>query len=177
MKTWLAAPSLHIVLILAAYTALGNYLGVFAVVWSSPLFAALLARPVMRLASSFRQRIRAHVWLPVHGHHFVFRSTTILVIEDDDHSRWVCLTNVQTVVGATANERALSATYPGRIKRMGRPAQTYMRDDALVAHLGKDKALGTLKFRNWVDQSIRVPGQKVRRNLGIREVADVDGLR
>ena len=45
-------PQLHIALIVAAYAALGHYLGVFALLWTSPLFAALLAWPVMKVASN-----------------------------------------------------------------------------------------------------------------------------
>ena len=130
----------------------------------------------MKLASNFRHRVRARVWLPVHGRHFVYRGTTIHVLEDEERHRWICLADMQAVVGVTASERALSVTYPDRLQLMGRPAQTYMRDDAMVAHLGKEKQLMVLKFRTWLDRSVRVPGANVRKGLRIREVVNA-GLR
>ena len=171
MKKWLRSPALHIGLIVAAYALLGYRLGVFAVVWSLPLVAALLARPVMALASNTYGRMRGHVWLPVHGQHYVFRGTTLHVVEDDDGQRWVCLADVRRVVPDAANDRTLAATYPGHLKVMGSPAQPHLRDDALVTHLGKQNNSTALKFRTWVARAVMLPGQKTRRNLGIKEAA------
>ena len=52
MKTWLAARSLHSARIEAAYAAMGHYMGVLALVWTSPLFAAILAWQVIQVASN-----------------------------------------------------------------------------------------------------------------------------
>ena len=53
IKTWLAAPpSLHSARIEAAHAALGHYLSVLALVWTSPLFAAILVWQVTKVASN-----------------------------------------------------------------------------------------------------------------------------
>jgi predicted nucleotidyltransferase len=108
--------------------------------------------------------LREHVWLPVHGTHYAFKDITVHVIEDDAHCRWVCLADVRRAVGVEANERALAATYAGCLQSMGKPAQIYMRDDALIAHLGKNKELAVLKFKAWVERNVAFPGQKLRKD-------------
>ncbi len=172
MKQWLGSPSLRIAVAIAAYALVGRYLGVIAFVFASPLFAALIARPLMTLASNIRWRMRSHVWLPLHGQHYVFKGSTIHVIEDAQHHRWVCLADVRRVIARdSVSDQTLAVTYPGQYQIMGKPAQPHLRDDALVAHLGKQNALQVLKFRTWVERAIMRPGQKTRRHFGIQEVA------
>lgn len=173
MKQWLHSPLLQIAVILGGYAWLGHYLGVFAIVWSSPLFAALLARPLMALASTVRRLIREYVWRPVHGKHYVFRDVRVRVLEDDGRFRWVCLADVRRVVPSVAGDRALELTYPDLFRTMGKPAQSYLRDDALVLHLSKQGNLTSFKFRTWVERAVVSPGQKARSNLAIQDgVAD-----
>ncbi len=167
MKHWLGFPSVQIALCLAVYALLAWQLGKFAALWTSPLLGAAIARPLTALASNIRRRAREHIWLPVHGQHYVFRGTTIHVLEDDDHCRWISLADVQKVVGATASERALATVYPGRLKTMGTPAQAHLRDDALIAHLGKENQPTALRFRTWLERNIALPARRIRRNFGI----------
>ena len=177
MKRWLGFPLVQIVLCLLAYALLAYHFGKFLALWTSPLLGAAIARPLMALASSIRRKAREHIWLPVHGQHYVFRGTTIHVLEDDDHCRWIRLADVRKVVGSTASERALAAVYPGRLKIMGTPAQAHLRDDALIAHLGKENQPTALRFRIWVERNVALPGRRVRRSLGIVvDAAEPDDL-
>ncbi|MDD5336010.1 MAG: hypothetical protein PHS32_19930 [Rhodoferax sp.] len=82
--------------------------------------------------------------------------------------RWISLADVHKVLGVTATERALAQTYPGRLKSMGEPAETHIRDDALVIHLGQKKQATALRFRTWVERNIALPGRTIRQRLGIR---------
>ncbi len=177
MKRWLGFPSVQIALCVFAYALVGYYLGRMVVVWTAPVFAYAVSRPVMALMLNFRRRVREHVWLPVHGQHYVFRDITIHVEEDDDHWRWVCLADVQKVVGNTASERALAAAYPGRVQAMGTPAQAFMRDDALVVHLGKENQQAALKFRTWAERNIALPARRVRKKFGITTDPEAPGHR
>lgn len=164
---WLKFPVVQIALWLGAYALVGFYFGKFALLVTSPLLAVGIRRPLMALASGFRHAVRSHVWLPVHGQHYVFRGITIHVLEDDRCERWVHLADVQKVVGKTAAERTLAATYPGRLKGMGSPTRPYIRDDALVAHLGKENQPEALRFSVWVERSIALPGRRKKKNLAI----------
>lgn len=104
----------------------------------------------------------------MHGHHFVFKSITIHVLEDNDRCRWISLADMQKVAGVTASERALALSYPERCKKMGRAGLAHLRDDALIEHLGNENNPMALRFRTWVDRSVSMPGRKVRKSLGIR---------
>lgn len=167
MKRWFSFPSVQIALCVSVYALVGYYLGVFAFVFALPLFATAISRPAFALLSSYRHKVLQHVWLPVHGQHYVFMGMTIHVIEDLDRCRWVSLVDVQNVVGVTANERTLTRTYPGLLKMIGQPAQMHIRDDALVNHLSKENKPAALKFRTWVERNIAFPGRTVRKRLGI----------
>ncbi len=167
MKRLLRLPSVQIALCVGAYALVGYYFGVFAVVFTAPVFATAVKRPLFALLANFRSYVRKQVWLPVHGQHYVFHDVTIHVVEDDEHYRWVSLPDVQKVVGVTATERALAQVYPGRVKAMGKPARPHIRDDALVSHLGKENLATALRFRTWLERNIAFPGRTVRKRLGI----------
>ncbi len=160
-------PFLQIALWLGAYALVGHYFGPGALVLTSPLLAVGIRRPLFALAAGFRHAVRSHVWLPVHGQHYVFRGITIHVVEDGDQCRWVRLADVHKVTGSLANERTLAAAYPGGVQTLGAPAQPHMRDDLLVTHLGKLNQPEALRLRTWVERNIARPGQRVRANTGI----------
>ena len=168
LKRWLGYPSVQIVLCTLVFAGLVWWLGPFGAVIASPLLAAAIARPIINLVGNLRQRTREATWLPVHGVHFVFKGTKIHVIEDDDHCRWVRLADMRKIDGITANESALAMTYPGKLQSMGRPVEPYLRDDALVEHLGKQGDAVALRFRTWADRTIAFPAGQVRKRLGIR---------
>ncbi len=84
MKRWFAFPSVRIALCVAAFGVLAWWAGPFATVIASPLLAVAIARPAVTLLSNLRHGVRAVTWLPVHGHHYVFKGVTMRVLEDDD---------------------------------------------------------------------------------------------
>jgi hypothetical protein len=168
MKRWLSFPSVQIALCVAAYLLVGWRLGSVALVVTSPLLAAATARPIMNLLANTRHGLRAHVLLPVHGTHYVFKGITVHVNEDEDHCRWVALADVRKCVGVTAGEGALAVTYPARVRRMGKPEQAFLRDDALVEHLAKENNPAALRMRTWVDRTISFPGRQIRKRLGVQ---------
>lgn len=167
MKRWFGLPSVQIAVCVGAYALIGYSFGAVAVVIASPVFAAVIRRPLFALLANFRSTVRKQVWLPVHGRHYVFHNVTIHVLEDDDRYRWVSLHDVQKVVGITATERALAQVYPGRVKAMGKPTRPHIRDDALVIHLSKENQATALRFKTWVERNIAFPGRTIRKRLGI----------
>lgn len=162
MKRWLTFPSIQIVLCVAAHALVGYYFGVFAFLFATPLFAAIIARSIFALVANYRRRVLEHVWFPVHGHYYVFKGTPIHVLEDHERCRWLSLVDVQKVVGVTAGERALALAYPGQLKMLGEPAHMHIRDEALISHLSKENAATALRFRTWVERNIAFPGRAGR---------------
>jgi hypothetical protein len=168
LKRWLSFPSVQIAMWVAVFGVFAWRTGPVATVVASPLLAYVIARPVLALLANFRYGVRALTWLPVHGQHYVYKGMTVRVLEDDDHCRWVCIGDANRIVAMTAGESLMTLVYPGRYARMGKPPQPYMRDDALVEHLGKERNPAAPRFRTWVDRTIAFPGRRIRGSLGIR---------
>ncbi len=163
MRQWLSIPIVQIALCTGGYVLLGYWTDKWMVLFVSPLYGALIARPLIDLTGSMRQVLRAGVWLPQHGQHYVFKGTTVHVLEDEEGWRWIRVADVQTALNTTLNTRVLAITYPERLEMMGRPAHIHMRDDALIAHLGKQNDATALRLRTWVERNIAFPAQR-RRN-------------
>ncbi len=168
MKRWLAFPSVWIALCVAVFGAFAWWAGPFATVIASPLLGVAIARPVLTLLANSRHGVRAITWLPVHGHHYVFKGITINVLEDDGHWRWVPIADANKVVAIGAGERVMLLVYPGRYARMGKPAQPCLRADALIELLARQGSPAALRFRTWVARNIAFPASRIRNNLGIR---------
>lgn len=166
--SWLQWPSVQVLLGLGLFALLGWYVGKWALLLTSPLLGALLARPLLALSSSWRHALRALVWRQSQGRHFVYKTVTLRVQQDADHYCWVALADVQTVVGPTASARALGLAYPQRLQLMGQPAQMYIREDALIAHLSKENLPAALRFRTWLERNIAAPARRTRSLYGIR---------
>lgn len=172
-KGWWTKPWLQILVCVAIYGVLAWRFWPTGTVLLSPLLAAAIARPIMNLVADVRHKMRESVWLPLHGDHYVYKSTTIRVLEDESHWRWVCLDDVRKVIPFNATENALNVTYPGRFERERRLA--YLRDDALMEHLAKATHDAPIRFRSWVEKNVFGPAAKARERLGVKpEVAEAD---
>lgn len=167
MRSLLAQPLVQIALWLGVYALVGWKFGPFGLVIAAPGLAAATVMPIWRIVAGLREGMRERVWMPVHGEHFVYKSTTIRVLEDESHFRWVCLADVRKVIDFNASEGALAAAHGARYQRMGKPAQAFLRDDALCAHLAKSTEEATQRFRTWVDRTVALPGGKVRERAGV----------
>lgn len=162
MKNWLSFPSVQIALCTVCFGLVGYWLGKYMLVFTAPAYGAAIARPVINLIANFRHTVRARVWLPVHGTHYVFKDTTIHVLEDEDNWRWLPLADVEQVLGRKLNARLLAVTYPDRLLLAGKPARMHMRDEALIEHLSKLSDPNALRFRTWLDRNIALPARRIR---------------
>lgn len=142
--------------------------GLVPMVAVAPLVGVLLAKPLLDLASDLRHQARAQALKPVQGRHFAFRGVPVDVLEDADHRRWVRAADVRAIVGPTASNGALALSYPAGWREFGRPPVPYFSDDALLAHLAKERSPEALRFLHWVERDIAFPAQRVRERLGIR---------
>jgi hypothetical protein len=57
------------------------------------------------------------------------------------------------------------------VARIGRPLEPHVRDDALLAHLDKERSPEALRLRHWVEREIAFPARRQRARLGIRSAA------
>ena len=138
------------------------------IVFMAAFYGILLARPLLDLASAIRHEMRRATWRDVQGRHFVFRGQTVQVIEDADHQRWIRLSDVRAIVGFTASDGALKLTYPNGWRLCGRPLVPHLSDEALLAHLSKERAPTAAKLRHWVEREIVFPARRQRERSGAR---------
>jgi hypothetical protein len=144
--------------------------------WSGPsqmvptlgLFGIALARPLIDLAGALRDGMKQVQLAPVEGRHFAFRGRAVQVIDDVDRRRWVRLADVRAIVGFTASDGALAISYPDGVRRLGRPAEPHLSEEALLAHLLKERAPEAARLRLWVEREIVFPARRERDRLGIR---------
>lgn len=160
MKNVWKHPAVQALLCLGVFALVGYYAGVAGMVMTSPLFAAWFLKPLLAFGVGGWRRIRRAVWMPVHGQHYVYQGVTLHLLADSQGAQWIALRDVQTVVGATAPERSLQLTYPGKLVPMGKPAHMHMQVDALVTYLAKQNNPVCLRFKVWVDRNIVFPARK-----------------
>ena len=173
------SPSLRRIAVRLALCGLIGWLGIkisqrldmpagLGFVWVAPMFGAALARPLLDLASDIRHGMRWAKWQPVEGRHYVFRQEPVSVSEDADCQRWVRLADVRRVIGFSASDAALQVTYPSGFRRIGKGREAHLSDEALLAHLAKERAPIALKFRHWAEREIVFPARRERERRGIR---------
>jgi hypothetical protein len=145
-----------------------RYAGLTSAVVTVVLYAIALPKPLIDLASELRHQYRRAHWRDREGRHYVYHEMPLSVHEDVEHRRWIGLAGVRAIVGFTASDSALSRTYPDGWGQFGRPPEPHLRDDALIAHLMKERSSTALKFRHWVEREIAFPARRRRERYGIR---------
>ncbi len=164
-----------IALRLAACTLLSwavwRWFGAASMVTTLPLFGIALAKPLLDLAGELRRAMHQAHWRDVEGEHYAFHGRPVRVIEDVDHVRWVRLADVRAIVGFTASDGALAVAYADGVRRLGRAGEPYVRDEALLAHLAKERSPDAVRLRAWVEREIVFPARRERERLGIRAAA------
>ena len=132
------------------------------------LFGIALARPLIDLAEALGWQMRRAHWRDVEGRHYAYRGRSVAVVEDDERRQWLRLADVRAIVGFTASDGALKISYPDRVRELGRPATPHVRDDALLAHLAKERSPEAARLRLWVEREVAFPARRRRERLGIR---------
>jgi hypothetical protein len=145
-----------------------RWLGAASMVPTLPLFGIALAKPLIDLASEIRQAMKRAHWRDVEGQHYAFRGHAVKVVTDADRRRWVRLADIRAIAGFTASDGALAITYPNGVRRLGRRAEVHVSDEALLAHLQKERSPDSIRLCTWVEREIVFPARRERERLGIR---------
>jgi hypothetical protein len=148
-----------------------RWFGLAAAMPTLPLFGILLARPLLEFAAALRDGMKEVQLASISGRHYAFRGRAVQVLEDPDRRRWVRLADVRAIVGFTASDGALAVTYRDGVRSLGRPAEAHVSEEALLAHLLKERAPEAARLRVWVEREIVFPARRERERLGIRTPA------
>ena len=140
--------------------------GASGLVTTVPLLGIVVAKPLLDLASALRQAMNRAHWRDVEGRHYAFRGRPVQVIGDAGERRWVRLADVRALIGFTASDGALAISYRDGVRSLGRPAEPHIADEALLAHLAKERSPDALRLRRWVEREIVFPARRQRERLG-----------
>jgi len=136
--------------------------------WIGALAGIVLARPLLDLAIEIYQAMRRANWRELEGRHYAFRGRTVHVLQDADYQRWVRLADIRAIAGFTASDAALQVTYPAGWRLLGRPPLPHLSDEALLAHIAKERTPEAVRLRLWIEREIVFPARRERERLGIR---------
>jgi hypothetical protein len=165
--TALKSLAIRLALCALAIGLVSLWAGLWAFTLAGP-FAIVIAKPLLDVAGELRHAYRRAHWRHEEGRHFVYRGQPVRVVVDADHRRWIRLADVRAITGFSASEGALKLTYPNGCRRFGRPAEPHLSDEALLAHLEKDRSPVATKLRLWVEREIAFPARRQRERHGIR---------
>lgn len=138
------------------------------VLFVAALVGIMLARPLMELTIAIWQAMRQANWRELEGRHYAFKGRTVHVVEDADHQRWVRLSDIRAIAGFTASDTALQVTYPAGWRLLGRPPLPHLSDEALLAHIAKERTPQAVRLRIWIEREIVFPARRERERLGIK---------
>jgi hypothetical protein len=168
MSRALVTLALRLTVCVIVVGAARHWLGNVAMITTLPIFGVALARPLLDLAGDIRHAMKRARWREVQGRHYAFRGQSIRVDTDADRRRWVRLADVRAIVGFTASDGALAITYPNGARRLGKAAELYLSDEALLAHLRKERSPEANRLCLWVEREIVFPARRERERLGVR---------
>jgi len=143
--------------------------GAAGLVFAAPLVGLALARPLLELAAAASRAMHHAHWRDVEGCHYAFRGRSVRVLEDAAGRRWIRLGDVRAIIGFTASDGALALAYPDSLSRIGRPVEPYIRAEALLEHLGKERGPKAIRLRAWVEREVAFPAAQHR----MRSTSDV----
>lgn len=126
---------------------------------SSVLFGVVLAGPLIELGSDAFHWLRDRAYADVEGRHYAYRGTSIRVIEDDGHQRWIRLADLRAVLGAGASEGALARLYGAHLRRFGWRRQAYLSAETLARHLSRDTRSAAGRFLMWLERDVVKPAR------------------
>ena len=161
MQQGLKQPWVLIVLCIVIHAGVGWKFGVVVFVTVTPLFAALLARPLMDWVAQIRRQLNEHVWRDVRGRYYVFRGTAVGVWEDAHGQRWVCVDDVSKVIPSSAWKSRLTTHQPWSLREMGDPPQVHVRADVLLDGLQPLSARRARRFREWLRREVVYPSTRL----------------
>jgi hypothetical protein len=138
------------------------------VLFMAAVVGIVLARPLLDLTIAVWHGMRHANWRELEGRHFAFKGRSVRVVEDADHQRWVRLADIRAIAGFTASDASLQITYPGGWGMRGRPREAYLSDEALLAHITKERSPEALRLRRWIEREIVFPARRQRERYGIK---------
>jgi hypothetical protein len=136
--------------------------GAVVAVFTIPLFGVLLAEPLFDVAGDAWRAVKGAGLSGLEGRHYVYKGRPIAVDQDGAGRRWVCLKDVESVLGipleAVSTLRGAAAVATLRTIRR----QVFVEADALHALLDTCPSEEAGRLRWWVERTVAYPARRQR---------------
>lgn len=169
MPQILASTALRLLVCVLVSFALWRFMGAIGLAVSAPLFGVLLAKPLFELADELRSAAKALAFSEVQGRNFEHRGFKLDIAEDDRRHRWISIKDVQKLIPSLPRPAVLQAQFPDGVQEDPAISGHRIHVEALHQYLAKSTEANSLKFRNWLEREVVLPGAKVRQRLGIKD--------
>lgn len=137
-------------------------LGPKALVLCAPLFAVVLAAPILEAFGQIPYLARLLRYRGFHGRYFEYKGTQIVVHQDDDGHRWIELANVRSLLGQLPGDAQLARSHANAFAPAQAGRGSALRADALHDELRPLADARAIGFRNWLQREVIFPAQKAR---------------
>lgn len=149
--------------------AVWRFMGTIALVVCAPLFGVALARPILDLLAGLGAATKQAALAPLAGRHYEHHGTTIDIVEDESHRRWISLADARRVIATLPRDAVMQLQFPQACRADG---GLRISAEALHAYLRKSTDPASIRFRNWLEREVIYPAEQVRRRLGIGDRLD-----
>jgi hypothetical protein len=145
-----------------AYVA-WRFAGTEGLVFSSLVFGAALAKPIMECVASVFGYVRYRVYRNVQGRHYSYDGRSIDIIEDDQGYRWLRLSDVRGILPNLPRDESLCALLGAGVATLG-SSSLRVKAEVLHEYLAKASTTDVVKFRIWIERTVIFPAGRARAN-------------
>ncbi len=151
----------------AYYWLTKDLLGPVELLFLAVAIGASFARIFIDLLAELSWMYRRGMMESLSGNYYQFQSFRLHIVEDDDHCRWVPTEKIREIVGQLASDNTLAQLFPTGHQCLGDEQKGYLRDDAVIAHLGSANTPQAIKFKNWIERNVAFPARRTRQRKGV----------
>jgi hypothetical protein len=130
------------------------YVGI-AIAVAAPAFATLAARAIIDLVAATNYAGKAAALADVQGRYWSYHGYRIGIAEDYEHARWLLAADVRKIVKNLPRDDVLLKQFGERAGPVEDFEGFCIRADALAEYLQKATDPPTLRFRMWLDRTVR----------------------
>jgi hypothetical protein len=153
---------IRLLLCAAAVYVVWQWLGLIAVVTCAPLVGVALARPILDLLGETHGAIRRQALGKLSGHYFEHKGHPFDIFEDENHIRWLRVSEVKRVISNLPSHQTLRKLHPNGVKDGGEPQTPRISAQTLVQVLERSTHPASLRFKVWLERVVIFPTRQLR---------------
>lgn len=138
------------------------WLGPVSFALCSPLYAYILARPILEFFSGSYRFTRELAFRTISGRYFEHRGVMIDIVEDVGGFRWLRTEDVRKFVVNLPDDRNLIRRHPEGVTTEGIPPKARIKAETLAVFLKTSTDPSAIKFKQWLERDVAFPARRNR---------------